>query len=246
MKAEDTISALQRLREEGNIWKSVVEKGKEMERNEESLLLCDYFMQPSIDRERRSLDEKRVKWIVRRVEMVTKETKERFLGIKEVEYRVDKQAVEKRPATESPNDIEWQLLEEQWLMEMLLLYEVNQWERLFWNKLKAILDQIENDRVEVKGRLTREWRADCWRRLNIQMHAAQKRLTDDKGYVGLLSDQWASSISRFFEGAENPNSISLRREIESQIDEHELLYPRHASEIRLRIEYEMEDRSISV
>ena len=100
MKAEDTISALQRLREEGNIWKSVVEKGKEMERNEESLLLCDYFMHSSIDRERRSLDEKRVKWIVRRVEMVTKETKERFLGIKEVEYRVDKQAVEKRPATE--------------------------------------------------------------------------------------------------------------------------------------------------
>jgi hypothetical protein len=39
MKVEDTISTAQRLREEnGDDWKVVVEKGKEEERNEESLV----------------------------------------------------------------------------------------------------------------------------------------------------------------------------------------------------------------
>jgi hypothetical protein len=92
MKAEDTISTLQRLREEenGDNWKMVVENGKEEEQDEESLLICDYFMHSSIDRERRCLDEKRVKWIARRMEMITRETKERFLGKMGVEYRVNK------------------------------------------------------------------------------------------------------------------------------------------------------------
>ncbi|KAF8817333.1 hypothetical protein BYT27DRAFT_7201772 [Phlegmacium glaucopus] len=101
MKVEDTISAHQRLREEeiGDDWNRAVEKGKGKERNEESVLICDYFMHSSIERERRFLDEKRVKWIARRMEMITKEVKERFQGDIGVEYRVDKQAVERKPAT---------------------------------------------------------------------------------------------------------------------------------------------------
>ena len=54
-------------------------------------------MHSSIERDRRLLDEKRVKWIARRMEMITKETKEKFQDEVEVEYRVNnKQAVEKR------------------------------------------------------------------------------------------------------------------------------------------------------
>ena len=53
MKAEDTKNMFQRLREkkDGEDWEKVVDKGKEKERlgNEESLLLCDYFVHPSID-----------------------------------------------------------------------------------------------------------------------------------------------------------------------------------------------------
>jgi hypothetical protein len=60
MKVEDTISTLQREEENGDNWKTVVENGKEAERNEESLLICDYFMHSSIDRERRLLDDKHV------------------------------------------------------------------------------------------------------------------------------------------------------------------------------------------
>ena len=58
MKVEDTISTLQRLREENRDgWKfSVANHGKEEERKEESLSICGYF-----ERERRLLDEKRVK-----------------------------------------------------------------------------------------------------------------------------------------------------------------------------------------
>jgi hypothetical protein len=135
MKVEDTVSTLQRLRVEGNgnSWTAVVENGKEKERNEDSLLICDYFIHPSIDRERRLLDEKRVKWVARRMEMITKETKERFQGIMGVEYRVDKQAAEMKPPTKSPGEIGRQLFWEQGMMELLLLYEMNEWEQLFWN-----------------------------------------------------------------------------------------------------------------
>jgi hypothetical protein len=61
MKAEDTISTLQpeglRGEENGDDWKTIVENGKEAERNEEALLISDYFMHSSIERERRLLDE---------------------------------------------------------------------------------------------------------------------------------------------------------------------------------------------
>ena len=65
MKADDTISTLQRLRGGGND-EAVVVKGREEEQTEESLA-SDYFMLSSIERDRRLLDEKRVKWIARRM-----------------------------------------------------------------------------------------------------------------------------------------------------------------------------------
>ena len=221
--------------------------GKEKERSEQSLLIRDYFMHPSIDRERRLLDEKRVKWIARRMETITEEMKERFQSIMRVEYRVDnlKQAALKKPATNLPDDIymEDQLVLERGVMELMLLYEVMEWEQIFWNRLKALLDEIGNDRVEVKERLTREWRADCWRRLNPQMHAAEKRLADYKSesvaILRTVNRQWASSISQLFEGVEIPNSIPLMERIEFWIDWQERRYPQ--CEFRSQIENEMED-----
>jgi hypothetical protein len=54
------MSTLQSLREENGFnWESGVEKGKEEERNETSSAISDYFMHSSIERERRSLDERR-------------------------------------------------------------------------------------------------------------------------------------------------------------------------------------------
>ena len=94
MKVEDTISTLQKSRKEnGDNWKAAVEKGRKMERTEESLA-SDYFVLSSIERQRRLLDEKRTGWIARRMKMISKETKERFQGEMGVEYRVNKQAVE--------------------------------------------------------------------------------------------------------------------------------------------------------
>ena len=154
MEVEDTISTLQRLREEnGNDWKTAVEKGREEERNEESLAICDYFMHPSIERERGLLDEKRVKRIARRMDMITEEMKES--NMEASEYRVNKQAVEKKPAakSESPWVIERMLSLEQYLMELLLLYEVKEWELFFWNKLKAFLDQIDWKRKNIDERV---------------------------------------------------------------------------------------------
>jgi hypothetical protein len=240
MKVKDTISTLQKLREEnGDEWEAVVEKGREEERTEDSKLLAfdDYFMHSSIERERRLLDEKRVKWISRRMEMITKETKERLLGIG-VEYRINKQAVEKKPATKSPEEIEKMLGREQCMMEVLLVCEVREWEHLFWSKFKAFRDQIGKDRKEEKERLTREWRANCWKRLNPQMHATLKRwedvdMIDKDTLLESLSEEWAKSIRLFFEGVADPDLISvseLREEIIHLNDE-----------TRIRMEKEIED-----
>ena len=68
-----------------------------------------------------------------------------------VEYRVNKEAVEKKPGTktpEPPEEAKRMLGLEQCCMELLLICEVNEWEHLFWNKFKAFLDKIGNDRVE--------------------------------------------------------------------------------------------------
>ena len=91
-----------------------------------------------MERERQLLDEKRVKWVTRRTEMITRERRERFQSGMGVGYRVNKQAVEKKPAlaTKSEGTMEEQLVQEQYLMEPLLVCEVEEWENLFWNKLR--------------------------------------------------------------------------------------------------------------
>ena len=200
MKAEDTISTLHRLRE-GN-GEALVERGREEDRTEESLV-SEYFMLMSIERNRRLLDERRVKWIARRMDMIAKETKE-TLGMG-VGYRVDMEAVEKVPTTQSLEEKEEMLGLERYSIELLLVWEVRQWEQLFRDKFNFFLDQIGNDRVAEKERLTREWRASCWKRLNTQMHAAMKRMADvDDFYkdsrLKSLGEQWALSISYLFEG----------------------------------------------
>ena len=205
MKAEDTISTLHRLRE-GNC-EVAVEEGREEERTYE-LVVSDYLMHSSIEMERRWLDEGRGKWIARRMEMITKETKERFQGEMGVEYRVDKQAVEKKPETKTPEEVKEMLSRERFYMELLLVCEVKEWEQLFWIKFNSFLDQISKYRVGETERLTREWRANCWKRLNLQMDAAQKRMADVDDFVDLRG-QWELFICQFFEGVENPDGITL-------------------------------------
>ena len=211
-------------------------KGREEERTYE-LVASDYFMHSSIERQRRLLDERRGEWIARRMEMIAKETKERLLGTG-VEFRVDKQAVEKKPATISLEDV---LGKEQYFMELLLVCEVREWEKLFWIKFKAFLVKIGKYRLEEKERLAREWRANCWRRLNPQMDAALKRLAnvddmEDKDlFLESLGRQWALSISLLFDGADNRNIISLsefRGEIGDTLVD---------GEMHLRMEKELED-----
>ena len=240
MKVEDTLSAVQMLKKDNEYnWNSVVAKGKKEELKEESSLIHDYFTHESIERERQKLDEERGEWITRRMEMITEEAKERFEGKMGVEYRVNKQAVEKKPAT-TPDDLEMILSSEHYLMELLLVCEVGLWEQLFWNKFRALLVQIGDGREEEKERLKREWKANCWKRLNPQMHAAEKRL--DEVFTSDLVDTWASSIGRILQGnvlvgIEELNWTKLfelsNMRIEQLNDETDL--------IRLRMENEIED-----
>ena len=212
-------------------------KGRD-ERTEESLA-SSYFIHSSIERERRLLDEGRGKWIVTGMKMIAQE-KERELGM---EYRVNQKAVAKKPATELPEKVNEMLVEEHTAMEVLLLCEVREWEQLFWNKFKAFLDLIGKYRVAEKERLTREWKANCWKRLNTQMHAALKRMADvedmkDEDSQKFLAEQWAYCISLLFEGVDNQDLFSLskaRRDIVEKNKDDEM------KEILPRIEQEIED-----
>ena len=121
-----------------------------------------------------------------------------------LEYRVNMQTVEKKFATKSQeaNQAIQKIGREQYYMELLLVCEVREWEQLFWNKFKTFLDQIDNDRVEEKERFTREWRSNCWKRLNPQMHAALKRLADvdmEDGdlLLDFLGEDWALTINHW-------------------------------------------------
>jgi hypothetical protein len=127
-----------------------------------------------------------------------------------VEYRLNKEAFEKMPLTitKSPQEIEKELGR---MMELLLIFEVMVWERLFWDKFNFFLDQIGDDRVEEKKRLTREWKANCWKRLVPPMHAAVKRFADvdmpvtDKVILQEnVGKQWGSYNGQLFEGVEKP------------------------------------------
>ena len=253
MKVDQTVSTLQRLREEnGDVWKRAVEKGLEEERTEESLV-SDYFIHSSIERERQLLDEKRGRWITRRMEKLTKETKERLLGMG-VEYRVNKQAVERKPETKSPEEVREMLGREHYFQELLLVCEVMEWEKLFWKKFNAFLDKIGNDRVEEKDRMTREWRANCWKRLDHQMHAALKRVKladaisiEKSYYLEMLCEQWAKSIGQLFEGVENPDLISLSnfkewiKRVESEDIKDEEIKDEGIREFHLRMKEEILD-----
>jgi hypothetical protein len=148
------------------------------------------------------------------MEMITKETKEGFQG--------EAGAVEKNLAplaTKSQEEMEGMLDDERYSMRLLLIYEVRRWEDLLWKKFKSFLNRTANDRVEVKERWTREWKANYWKRLVSLKHAAEK------GIPG--SDEWWG----LFEGVEVSASLFRLRDYIDRV----------TPEIRLRMEMEMED-----
>ena len=103
---------------------------------------------------------------------------------------------------------------EQWAMELLLVCEVKEWEQLFWNKFKSFLVQMSKYRVGETERLTREWRLNCWKRLNSQMDATLKRMADVDDFkyknlsLGELGEQWEICIRQLF-GGEKTYGITL-------------------------------------
>ena len=261
MKVDDTVSALQRLKKDSEgTWKADVEEGKKKERDEKSLPIYGYFTHSKIEKDRQELDETRASWITRRMEMINQEMKERFRGETEgVEYGVNNQTVERKP-TLSTKSLEEILNTEHYFMELLLLYEVMEWEKLFWKKLTGFWDEIGSNRVEEKERMTREWRANCRKRLNHQMRAAVKRVPDfptwtwttyeqrikdpdwvphPRESVKILQLKWETSIIQLCEGVDiGSNPLSLSEFKTKEIEKYALPI---TEESRLRIENEIED-----
>ena len=78
---------IQRLKKEmKTIGKQLLRRGKRRSETK-TLWLYVIISCSSIERKRRLLDEKRVRWIARRMEMIIEETKERFEGKVGVEYQ---------------------------------------------------------------------------------------------------------------------------------------------------------------
>ena len=129
------------------------------------------------------------------------------------------------------------LSQEQWAMELLLVSEVKEWEQFFWIKFKSFLVQISKYRGGETERLTREWKLNCWKRLNTQRDAALKRMADFEVKDWKLEsfhDEWASCIRQSFEGVGNPDGITLpklrRREFG---DKHRMQIEIEDAEFRL-------------
>ena len=72
-------------------------------------------------------------------------------------------------------------------MEVLLVYEVKRWEQLFWNKFKAFLDQIGNDRAEEEERLIGEWRANFWKRTDAR--GSEKDVRPHQGFCPMSNGE---------------------------------------------------------
>jgi hypothetical protein len=94
-------------------------------------------------------------------------------------------------------------------MEILLVYEVERWEEQLWERRKQFVVGSPE-----KQRLTREWRANCWQRLDASVRAmdarmdAAKTTTDSKEFDfsrewqnthTLIRRAWQAVLERFIE-----------------------------------------------
>jgi hypothetical protein len=154
LKSADTMGARERTRLEEHIqssqgmWRSTVERGQTTEVNgsqpsfERDRL---YFEHGPIEEMRQSLDVARGQWIDMYMELVTRETRDSLEGEATGVWRADGEPAEKKTLVGEEalgDDEDWKavvengLIFERYLMEKLLVFEVEAWEGLVWNRVK--------------------------------------------------------------------------------------------------------------
>ena len=153
----------------------------------------------------------RGKWVENYMAFVIRETRERFVGAKTMVRRVDGEALAnseqvsgKQRATSGAQGfasdslaqeedreserVEMLLLDEWHSVEKLLVYEVEIWEAQLWDRTKKFVGGYN---VLEEERLVREWRANCWKRLDANTRAMDARIdAADTKTNEKTSEQW--------------------------------------------------------
>ena len=194
-----------------------------------------YLEQGRVERMLGELYTRRGKWVENYMALVMRETRERFEGQGTVR-RVDghtgggkEKAMGGELFSGTPDakvvnrdreEMEKLLIDEWRLMEILLVYEVERWEEKLWERTKSIVGGSPD-----KQRLTREWRGQCWRRLDAniramdtRMDAAKTTATSNEFNVSgkwqntheIVHRAWQAVMQRFMEG-DTSSSMPLRR-----------------------------------
>jgi hypothetical protein len=204
LEAADTVGAPERSRREetvkhglGRTWEFTVERGRTTEVDglqptfERDRLYLDHGR---IEEMRQSLDVTRGQWIDRYMQSVTREVREQLKGETTAMRRVDgeqagdENMVEKRSFSGDEDlevVVEERLIYERCLMEKLLVHEVEAWEGLVWNRVKEFIGRNDVPESE-KVRLTREWRGNCWKRLDANIRAMDTRMERVKAKISAL------------------------------------------------------------
>jgi hypothetical protein len=205
MKTDDTVGARERSRREetvkqqlGKIWRSTVERGQNMEADSSHPTIERdrlYLEHGRIEEMRRSLDAARGRWIDIYMRLVIREIRDYVKGETTAGRRVDGEPAEKEREVDKKmlggdeelyKVVEEGLIDERCLMEKLLVYEVKAWEGLVWNRIKEFMDR--NDVPESgKEQLMREWRGNCWKRLDANIGALDARMERAKVEISALS-----------------------------------------------------------
>ena len=101
-------------------------------------------------------------------------------------------------------------------MELLWVYEAERWAEKFWEKVAGF---IGNDEDPETARLLREWRANCWKKLDANSRAMHDRMLSEEPSANAeiraewqaahegIRRAWQSVIGRFLK-AERPSHLS--------------------------------------
>jgi hypothetical protein len=189
LRTADTMGARERTRLEEQTknshgtWVSTVERGRttEVDGSQPSFERDRlYFQHSQFESMRQSHDAARGRWIDTYMGLVTREQTNRLKGDTTAMRRVNGEPAENETVLgKDPFDslnalIGHGLVNEIFFMEQLLVHEVEAWEGLVWTWVKEFMGRNDVPESE-KERLTREWRGNCWRRLDSNIRAMDTR-----------------------------------------------------------------------
>ena len=229
-------------------WSSVVQSGKKNELDDAGASFerdVQYLGQGRLESMLRTLYTTRGQWIEGYLDWVFQEAREALKDEKGITRRVDGQTVadtqevdgkqratsggerfpsESDATVDDPvsEEIELLFIDERCWVEKLLVFEVERWEE---QVMEMVQEFVGRDGVPEKERLMREWRANCWKRLDTNIRAMDARMEDAKSKANAgasevrskkwhgahfdLRYHWQSVVERFVESSTPSPLLSM-------------------------------------